>query len=63
MALDATLENTNKYMGDIANTKVENVLYILKPKVIWEHMVRKTLKSIEKDIMGAINSNILIGEK
>jgi hypothetical protein len=26
-------------------------------------MVRKTLKNIEKDIMGVININILIGEK
>jgi hypothetical protein len=26
-------------------------------------MVRKTLKNIERDIMGAININILIGEK
>ncbi len=57
------LENTNKYIGDIANTKVENILYIFKPKVIGEHMVRKILKNIEKDIMGAININILIGEK
>jgi hypothetical protein len=34
LALDAMLENTNKYIGDIANTKVENVLYVFKPKVV-----------------------------
>jgi hypothetical protein len=38
--LDTILEDTKgnkKYIGDIVNTKVENILYFFKPRAIGKH--------------------------
>jgi hypothetical protein len=73
--MDIILEDTKKYIRDVASTRVENVIHYIyiyfKPRVIGKHRkdigkapncFLKVIKNIKKDIMGAKNINVLVSE-
>jgi hypothetical protein len=64
-----------KYIIDFTNIRVKNILYFFKSKIVGKHgrnyiercwkspnYFLKAINDTKKDIMGAINVNVLVGE-